>query len=331
LEEERAAVAEKFAALDKEAEKHERERQAQFERQLSISVAEFEKLSGELLAKIEDRAARLKLERETERRASELKREARRVAQSTIKRAATSQPSSSQGQEGGLPPQLRGVRVVRDGRVVNEGGAAKTGKSESVVNERAEPAGAQDVRALTHASDRALKVGDRVRLLSFGSIGIVDQIKDDEAQVRVGSLHMREKLENLELIDEVSARRGVGTSPTVREGSESDKTRAGLRRAAQTTEVHLRSKTAGEPDLSTAAELNLIGKKTDEAVDLTDKFLDEVFLNGFSEVRIIHGHGTGALRRAIADLLTGHPHVARFKAAPQDQGGSGATLVELKQ
>ena len=81
--------------------------------------------------------------------------------------------------------------------------------------------------------------------------------------------------------------------------------------------------------MSTAAELNLIGKKTDEAVDLVDKFLDEAFLNGLSEVRIIHGHGTGALRRAIAELLTGHPHVARFKPAPQDQGGAGATIVEL--
>src|SRR3979411_818782 len=101
---------------------------------------------------------------------------------------------------------------------------------------------------------RIPRVGDRVRLLSFGSIGIVDQIKDDEAEVRVGSLHLREKLENLETVDEVNARRVVGGSPTrglptgspdglgvVREGSGSDKTREALRRAAQTTEVHLHS------------------------------------------------------------------------------------------
>jgi DNA mismatch repair protein MutS2 len=325
LEEERAAVAEKFAALDQEAEKHERERQGQFERQLLNSLAEFEKLSSELLAKIEDRAARLKVEREVERRAAELKREAQRAAQS-LKRGSISQPSSSQGQEGGLPPQLRGVRVVRDGKVVSDGGATRAEKLESVVDGRAAPAGGQDVRA----PFRAPRVGDRVRLLSFGSIGIVDQIKDEEAEVRVGSLHMREKLENLELVDEVSARRGGGSGPTVREGSGSDKTREALRRAAQTTEVHLHSKPSGS-DVPTSAELNLIGKKTDEAVNLVDKFLDEGFLNGLSEVRIVHGHGTGALRRAIADLLTGHPHVARFKPAPQDQGGAGATIVELKQ
>jgi DNA mismatch repair protein MutS2 len=53
-------------------------------------------------------------------------------------------------------------------------------------------------------------------------------------------------------------------------------------------------------------------------------------LNGQREVRIIHGHGTGALRRSIAELLADHPHVERFKTAPQDQGGSGATVVELR-
>ena len=54
---------------------------------------------------------------------------------------------------------------------------------------------------------RGLKVGDRVRLLSFGSVGIVNHIKDDEAEVRVGSLRMREKLDNLELVYKVGARR----------------------------------------------------------------------------------------------------------------------------
>ncbi|MDX6530578.1 MAG: mismatch repair protein MutS2 [Blastocatellia bacterium] len=332
LEEERVAVAEKFASLSSEAEKKERERQIEFEGQLSNSVAEFEKLGRELSAKIEDRAARVKVERETERHMAELKREAQRAAQAASKTGLAkvfTQAGKSQGQERGSPPQLRGVRVVRDGKVVGEGGAARISKAESVVGERTGSAGGQDVRALSRAWDRALKVGDRVRLLSFGSIGIVDRIKNEEAEVRVGSLHLREKLANLEPVDEGAERRGEGSSQTVREGSAS-RNRAGLRRAAQTTEIHLRSK-AADSDMATTAELKLIGKKTDEAVDLVDKFLDEVFLNGLTEVRIIHGHGTGALRRAIADLLTGHPHVASFKPAPQDRGGAGATMVELKQ
>jgi DNA mismatch repair protein MutS2 len=93
-----------------------------------------------------------------------------------------------------------------------------------------------------------------------------------------------------------------------------------------TTELHLHSKTAD----SRSTELNLIGKTTDEAADLVDKFLDQAFLNGVNEVRIIHGHGTGALRKAVAELLADHPHVAKFSKAPQEQGGSGATVVELR-
>jgi len=155
-------------------------------------------------------------------------------------------------------------------------------------------------------------VGDMVRLRSFGSIGIVDSLKGDEAEVRVKSLRFREKLENLERVE---------LSLTTKSKTEKF---ASLRRS-HGTEVQL--KTTQENGRS---ELNVIGQTTDEAVDAVDKFLDEASLGSLSQVRIVHGHGTGALRRAIAELLKDHPHVARFAAAPQDQGGAGATVVELK-
>jgi DNA mismatch repair protein MutS2 len=315
LEEERAAVAEKFASLDEQARLHERQRQSEFERVMANSLSDFEKQSQDLLAGIEDRAARAKVEREAERRTAELKREAQRMA----KAAAAPQPPRSQRQEVGLPPQFRGVKVVRDGKVLSE--SART--AEPPV-ERAEKVSNREVRP-SSLSARDLKAGDRVKLLSFGSVGIVDRIKGDEAEVRVGSLHLREKLSNLELVDDVT--KGSG-SP--RDSSESDKTRSRLRRQAGATELHLHSRER-DSEFKTNVELNLIGKKTDEAVDLTDKFLDEAFLNGLTEVRIIHGHGTGALRRAIAELLSGHPHVARFSTASQDRGAGGATVVELIQ
>src|SRR5205814_1594250 len=85
-----------------------------------------------------------------------------------------------------------------------------------------------------------------------------------------------------------------------------------LRRQAGTTELHLHSREA-DSKFHSATELKLIGKKTDEAVDLTDKFLDEAVLNGLTEVRIIHGHRTGALRKALAELLAALPHVTRFR------------------
>jgi len=342
LEEERAAVAEKFAALEKLAQKYERERRLEFESELAKMIGEFEKRGRELISRIEDRAGQVKVEREAQKRAAELKREAQRAAREMKESSKRiTQGLAAQGQEEGLPPQLRGVRVVCDGKVVNDPRAAK----DIEVGREAETflissLGTDDSGrgARTPSESHTLNVGDRVRLRTFGSIGIIDRIKEDEAEVRVGSLRVREKLENLELVKDEPGSSPTPGSPSgqpawggaVKQGSESDKARAALRRQAQTTEVHLHSKRPVN-ESSANAELNLIGRTTDEAVEITDKFLDEAFLSGLSEVRIIHGHGTGALRRAISELLTDHPHVARFAAAPQDHGGSGATVVELKQ
>jgi DNA mismatch repair protein MutS2 len=291
LEEERAAVAEKFGTLDKEAQRNERERQALFQTALDSTVREFEKRSRDLLGTIQDRSERLKVEREAQRRVSELKREAQRATSAGGKReAASAAPASTSG---------RGVRVMRDGLVV---------KKEKEFEETRPVA---DEYTVTAQSEIA--VGDKVKLRAFGSIGIVDSIKEGEAEVRVKSLRFREKLENLERV-ELSSPAKTKTEKF-----------ASLRESAG-TEIHLKG--AQENGRS---ELNVIGRTTDEAVDAVDKFLDEASLATLSQVRIIHGHGTGALRRVITELLKDHPHVARFTAAPQEQGGSGATLVELRQ
>lgn len=318
LEEERAAVAERFASLDREFQKRESNRQSEFKTDLARTISEFEKLSRDLLSKIEDRTTRVKVEREAEKRAAELKREAQKAAAAMSQAARSQTARQTKSETQNLPAQLRGVKVVRDGKVVSDHLEKSVADSIEVERTQARVAGKDAAAPL-----RDFKVGDRVRLLSFGSIGTIDQLKNDEANVRVGSLHLREKISNLELIDE-DGEAPRGNSPTVREGSLEE-----LRRRATTTELHLHSKES-DSKFKTSSELNLIGKTTDEAADLVDKFLDQAFLNGQSEVRIIHGHGTGALRKAVAELLADHPHVARFKTAPQDQGGSGATIAELK-
>ena len=298
LEEERAAVAEKFASLDKKAERQERERQALFQKSLDTTIREFEKRSRELIATIQDRSERLKVERESQRRVAELKREAQRAA-------ASGRSSSDRGrsQEGNLSPQSRGVRVMRDGQVVQKE-SSKSGLGTS------EP---EDVEYVSGAV-REIVVGDTVKLRSFGSIGIVDSLKGRRSgSAREVAALPREKLENLELV-ELAAPPKAKTEKF-----------AGLRES-RGTEVQLKAAQGNG-----RSELNVIGQTTDEAVDAVDKFLDEASLASLSQVRIVHGHGTGALRRAIAELLKDHPHVARFAAAPQDQGGTGATIVELRQ
>ena len=271
LEEERAAVAEKFAALDKEAAKQERERQATFDQTLQRTIADLEKRAQELVAKIEERAERVRVERETQRQVAEMKRAASRE-----------------------------VRVVRGGQVVQP----ERVESESPV---------ADAPEYITVAPREIVVGDKVRLRSFGSVGIVDQIKNGVAEVRVKSLRLKEKLDQLELVEASASQKSqAGKLEKLQKSA-----RAGFHQAAA--------------EQTAQSELNVIGQTTDEAVDAVDKFLDEASLASLSQVRIVHGHGTGALRRAIAGLLDGHPHVARFLPAPPDQGGAGATVVELRQ
>jgi DNA mismatch repair protein MutS2 len=78
-------------------------------------------------------------------------------------------------------------------------------------------------------------------------------------------------------------------------------------------------------------EINVIGQRAEEARDAVDEFLDRAVMATASRVRIVHGFGMGVLRKVIQELLSHHPHVARFYPAPQQEGGAGATIVELRE
>lgn len=77
-------------------------------------------------------------------------------------------------------------------------------------------------------------------------------------------------------------------------------------------------------------EINIVGQRAEEACTQVDKLLDSAALAEVDRIRIIHGHGMGILKRAVAELLARHPHVEKFYIAPPEEGGSGATIVELK-
>jgi DNA mismatch repair protein MutS2 len=78
-------------------------------------------------------------------------------------------------------------------------------------------------------------------------------------------------------------------------------------------------------------EINVIGQHAEEARDAIDEFLDRAVMATASRVRIVHGHGMGVLKKMVAELLSRHPHVARHYPAPQQEGGAGATIVELRE
>lgn len=77
-------------------------------------------------------------------------------------------------------------------------------------------------------------------------------------------------------------------------------------------------------------EINLIGCTVEEACQRADKFLDSAALAGKRRVRLIHGHGTGALRRGLAEFLADHPLVEKYAAEEADRGGTAVTVVELR-
>jgi DNA mismatch repair protein MutS2 len=84
------------------------------------------------------------------------------------------------------------------------------------------------------------------------------------------------------------------------------------------------------PQEEASADLHLRGRTVDDAMVLVDKFLDDAYLANLSPVRLVHGVGSGRLRKAILDLLEKHPHVEGFEGAHQDEGGQGVTIVRLK-
>ncbi len=166
--------------------------------------------------------------------------------------------------------------------------------------------------AIEFASDTAdIHARDRVRIKTLNQEGTVESISDGEYTVLVGSLRFRARRDEIQLMK-------ASTAPV-------------KQAAAPARGFNAKEKSDVDVDQSFTPEIKVIGMRADEATDLVDKFMDEAYVAGAGAVRIVHGHGTGALRRAIAELLTGHAHVDRFAAAPSDQGGTGATIAELKK
>ncbi len=145
-----------------------------------------------------------------------------------------------------------------------------------------------------------IEPGVRVMVGGLELEGTVVELRGKQAEVDVRGKRMRAALRDLRVID--------GPPPA----------------AKVNVNVDL------QPRQGSLSELNVIGSTVDEALDRLEKFLDESTVTDQHTIRIIHGHGTGQLRRAIGEFLKSHPLVARYQLAPQDQGGGGATIVELK-
>jgi DNA mismatch repair protein MutS2 len=162
---------------------------------------------------------------------------------------------------------------------------------------------------------RHIAAGDRVLLKSMNKVAVVQrEVEKDVFEVALGPIKMRVKR------DECS-------EPTASDARQ-DK-HDPLAAARRQKNVHVTVTSSGTDDMR--MEINLIGRTVDEATGELEKYLDRAFLAGLPRVRVIHGHGAGILRRGVREFLKGHPHVAGIEEAPQNEGGQGATLVELRQ
>lgn len=166
-----------------------------------------------------------------------------------------------------------------------------------------------DANAQPHVV-RHVGVGDTVRLKSLGKDGVVQRQVDDKTfEVSVGLMKMRVARDEIAAVVKTAA----AVSPL-----QAARARAGI------------SVTAAEPDENLNWEINVIGRTADEARDEVEKFLDKAFLAGLPRVRIIHGTGMGVLRRTLRAYLSQHPQVASVSEPGQNEGGAGATVVELR-
>ena len=173
-----------------------------------------------------------------------------------------------------------------------------------------------DANAQPHVV-RLVAEGDQVRLKSMNKIAVVQrEVEKDLFEVALGPIKMRVKRDDIAEVVKSGASQAAERSDP-------------LAAARRQKGVQVSVTSANTDDMRT--EINLIGRTVDEATGELEKYLDRAFLAGLPRVRVIHGHGAGILRRGVRDFLKSHPHVATIAEAPQNEGGQGATLVELRQ
>jgi DNA mismatch repair protein MutS2 len=166
-----------------------------------------------------------------------------------------------------------------------------------------------------HAQPQLVKhvsEGDTVKLKSTGrGARVVRKVDDNHFEVEMGAMKMKIARDD---IAEVLASAQAQTADTPVKAAR-----------ARGISISLENEGANVP-----SEINVIGQTVDEASPKVEKFVDRAFLAGLPRVRVVHGSGMGILRKALRQLLQQHPHVASVVEAPQNEGGGGATLVELK-
>jgi len=161
------------------------------------------------------------------------------------------------------------------------------------------------IRNPQSAMSTAVAVGDRVIVGGLGLEATVTALHDGTAELDVRGKRMRASVRDLRVV-----------APAASQAA---------------TPAKIRVNVELQPRDGAPSDLNVIGCTVDEAIVRAERFLDESLLTDQRVIRLIHGYGTGQLKRALTGFLQQHPLVARFATAPPEQGGGGVTVVELKE
>jgi DNA mismatch repair protein MutS2 len=174
---------------------------------------------------------------------------------------------------------------------------------EKIVEDLRHPEARRAESAERNAKAEAPAVGSKVTVGGLGLEGVILTIDGNRAEVDVRGKRIQAKVKELRVIS--------GPQPA----------------SAAKARVNVDLK----PREGLLSELNVIGMTVEQAVDRVSRFLDDTLVTDLHEVRIVHGHGTGQLRKGLHAFLKTHPQVTKYYSAPDNQGGGGATIVELKE
>ena len=199
----------------------------------------------------------------------------------------------------------RAARLVPTGDIGSARADARTALDAVIGKVRQHADGSPSPSAAPSAGpSRPAAVGDRVAGGPLGLEGVVQGVHDGTADVDVRGKRLRARLDELRVIAPAAS---TASSPS-----------------------RVRVNVEMQPRAAASSQLNVLGATSAEAVTRVERFLDDADMADLRSVRIIHGYGTGQLRRSIAELLRAHASVANFGPAPDNQGGGGVTVVELK-
>lgn len=237
--------------------------------------------------------ARAQVKEQVQSEALKIIRETQAELEDVLRRLRT-QKRHSQTTEGLAAKAKRLTRKIE---------TASTSMERSLKAVKEEPATAPEEAG--PAPNRPMRKGDRVRMAGMSVVGTLVSVPTrDEAVVMFGSMEARVPPNALELVGEAPRPARIPGSPSI----DAEVSKASV----------------------VSPEIMLRGERIDEAIARLDRYLDDACLAGLERVRIIHGKGTGVLRRAVQEFMRKHPSVASTEAADAAEGGEGATIARLK-